>query len=177
MPHPFVNTTFAMLSSSPDFISQSNECENMVSTQMNRLQRKLVLKWFGLAALFVGVPILERVLKNSPGLFKGILFLAMVAALLYEGPIPRPAESNSTRIDRIVSANPWIKIWLGVCALSGTALAVAAIWYDLDLDKRLGFGGLLAAPLLIGAPILIMSERERFLACATSDDAVQQHQS
>src|SRR4051812_1310546 len=118
---------------------------------MNRVQRKLVGKWFGLAFLFIGIVIFERLLKSSPGLFKGILFLSMVAALLYEGPITKPTESNSIRIGRIVSANPWIKGWLCICALSATALAVAATWYDLDLDERLGFAGELVAILLIGA--------------------------
>jgi hypothetical protein len=138
---------------------------------MNRRQRKLVYRWIGLACVFIGCVVLERILKNSPGLFSGILFLAMIVALLYEGPTTTSAEERSEVINQIVNANPWIKVWLFVCALCGAILAVIAIFYDMELDKRLGFGGLLAVILLIGAPILIAGERERFLSYGTYDDA------
>jgi hypothetical protein len=42
-------------------------------------------------------------------------------------------------------------------------LAVAAIRFDLNLQSRLGFGGLMAAILLVGAPIIVMGERQRYL--------------
>lgn len=121
-----------------------------------------------MGCLFLGFIVLERFLRAKPGLFSGILFLAMVIAMVYEGPRERPAESSSNRINRIVRANPWIKVWLGVCALCATALAVVAIHYDVDVEKRMGFGGLLGAILLIGAPILVMGERERYLSLGAS---------
>lgn len=138
---------------------------------MNRRQRKLVHKWIALTCAAIGVLVLEWLLEANSALFRGILLLGMIAALTYEGQSSAASESSSDRIGRIVAAHPWIKWWLGLCALSAAALAVAAIRYDIDLQARLGFGGLLTAILLIGAPILIMGERERFLEYGAPRDA------
>jgi hypothetical protein len=139
---------------------------------MNRRQRSLVRKWIGLACLFLGLVFAEQFLRTNPWLFRAILFGGMVLALLYEGRPAEPAGSSSDRLRRIVNANPWIKTWLFVCAICATALAVAAIHYELDLHNRLSFGGLLASILLVGAPILVMYERERYFELGTTDNAV-----
>jgi hypothetical protein len=138
---------------------------------MNRRQRSLVHKWIGLACLFIGLVVAERFLRANPWLFRAILLGGMVLALRYEGRPADAAGSSSDRIRRIVEANPWIKTWLVVCATCATALAIAAIHYEWDLHNRLSFGGLLAAIMLIGAPILVMGERDRYIELGTSDNA------
>ena len=138
---------------------------------MNRRQRKRVTRWIVLAAVIAGVIVLESLFKSSSWAFRGILYFGLFVALILERPTAGPAESSSNRIACTVRNNPWIKGWLLVCALGAIALAVAAVYNDLDLGEQLGFGGLFGAILLVGAPIIVMGERERFLECGTPDHA------
>ena len=90
---------------------------------------------------------------------RAVLFVGLIGAVIFE----RPDKAGRERWERILRKYSFIKLWLGICALSSTVVAVLATHYfSVRIFDGISFSGLLALILVVIGPVIAIGEYDRF---------------
>jgi hypothetical protein len=134
---------------------------------MTRKQRRRIWTWIavcgGLAVIFA----LD--VTGQESWIRPVLFVGLIGAAIFE----RPDRAGRERWERIVRKYPFIKLWLAICALSSTVVAVLATHYfSVRILDGISFSGLLALLLVVIGPVIAIGEYEKFREAGSEGDSI-----
>jgi len=135
---------------------------------MTEKQRRRIWTWIavcgGLAVIFA----LD--VTGQESWLRVVLSVALIGAAIFE----RPDTAGRERWGRIVRKYSFIKLWLAICALSSTVVAVLATHYfSVRILDGISFSGLLALILVVIGPVIAIGEYDRFREAGRSEgDAI-----
>lgn len=130
---------------------------------MNNEQRRIVRTWIALAAIFVMVIALD--VSGHGSWIRPVLLLLILPML----GIDRPDSEGSARWTRVANDHPFLKWWLGTCAVLIMVNAFIAMHSSVRVLDALGFSGVIVLVAFVLGPLFAFVEYDKYKEAADDD--------
>jgi hypothetical protein len=130
-------------------------------------QRRQVWSWaFAVAFVTAFIAFDEYIYENASWL-RWVASAGLIAAIAMSESAPS-REIQRERVDRVIAAAPWLKVWFVVCAIVSFVGSILLLRSGVDLAALFGFKVLVIAFVVLLGPFIIVRERLRYRELANA---------